>query len=427
MTTGRAIAEPTRAAAKLRLGDFVNSAGSRYTRTRNFDFGPERRGNVSLLSPYIRHRLIVEHEVLETTLRVHSLNAARKFVQEVFWRTYFKGSLEHRPRVWDDYRAAVARLIRSLDDDPDLRERYLRAVEGKTGIDCFDAWVEELMSFGYLHNHARMWFASIWVFTLGLPWQLGADFFYRHLVDGDPASNTLGWRWVCGLHTSGKTYLARASNIANFTGERFNPRGQLAESAPPLTETQLYGMKQLPPAQVLEPDTRFGLLITEEDGCPEALLAGQVPATVLGVLATRMRSPLPIGEAARNFAAGAVADAIDRTTRSLSINGELTESDDWGNLLVEWARQHDFGTIATAYAPVGPVAELLKKASEKLDRNGIKLLQLRRRYDDVSWPHATRGYFKLKDRISNIIDHLGIAPDSATSARAVSGQDRWRS
>jgi deoxyribodipyrimidine photo-lyase len=66
--------------------------------------------------------------------------------------------------------------------------------------------VQELVETGYLHNHARMWFASIWIFTLRLPWELGADFFLRHLLDGDAASNTLSWRWVAGLHTKGKHY-----------------------------------------------------------------------------------------------------------------------------------------------------------------------------------------------------------------------------
>ena len=62
-----------------------------------------------------------------------------------------------------------------------------------------------------------MWFASIWIFTLNLPWQLGADFFMQHLLDGDPASNTLSWRWVAGIQTKGKNYLARKSNIEKYS------------------------------------------------------------------------------------------------------------------------------------------------------------------------------------------------------------------
>ena len=67
-----------------------------------------------------------------------------------------------------------------------------------------------------------MWFASIWIFTLELPWQLGAEFFMQHLYDGDSASNTLGWRWVAGIQTQGKHYLASEWNIKKFTNNRFN-------------------------------------------------------------------------------------------------------------------------------------------------------------------------------------------------------------
>ncbi len=405
------IDEPSRAAGLRRLESFAPGAGTRYTKARNFDFGPERRGNVSLLSPFVRHRLVLEEELLETVLGQHSMAEANKFLQEVFWRTYYKGWLEHHPAVWEDYRSGVSQLIRSLESDGELLDRYSAAVEGRTGIDCFDAWAAELVATGYLHNHARMWFASIWVYTLNLPWQLGADFFYRHLIDGDPASNTLSWRWVCGLHTRGKTYIARAENIAAFSNDRFNPQGQLATSAPPLTETRVYPIEPLRSAQVLKPDERFGLLVTEEDCEPESLLDGQIPVAMIGVLATTLRSPLPVGEPARNFGTGAVSDALERASRSFGVGGELAGSDDWGNLLVDWATQQHLTTLVTAYAPSGPVAELLVSAGEKLERYGIRLLQIRRLYDSLTWPHAKRGYFKLKRQIPDLLQRLDIAAD----------------
>ena len=77
-----------------------------------------------------------------------------------------------------------------------------------------------------------MWFASIWIFTLELPWQLGAEFFMKHLYDGDAASNTLGWRWVAGVQTQGKHYLASEWNIKKFTNNRFQ-NIKLNENAPP--------------------------------------------------------------------------------------------------------------------------------------------------------------------------------------------------
>ena len=87
--------------------------------------------------------------------------------------------------------------------------------------------LDELRTEGWLHNHTRMWFASIWIFTLRLPWPLGAALFEHHLKDADAASNTLSWRWVAGIQTPGKHYLARAENIARYTNGRFDPRGDL--------------------------------------------------------------------------------------------------------------------------------------------------------------------------------------------------------
>lgn len=412
---------PSRSAGLGRLADFVAKSLNHYSKARNFDFGPQRRTNVSLLSPYVRHRLVLEEELLDAALKRHSLAAANKFVQEVFWRTYFKGWLEQRPDVWLDYRASVAQLVKSLDSDADLLRRYSAAVSGTTGIDCFDAWIGELEQTGYLHNHARMWFASIWTFTLRLPWQLGADLFLRHLIDGDPASNTLGWRWVAGLHTKGKTYLALSRNIARYTDNRFNPDGKLATSAPALMESRVFPLRDLPLPQALPNDEDYGLLITEEDGCPETLPLRGKPKLVLAAVATRQRSPLPLGAPAREFAAGAVADALKRATQHFAVDGQLAETEDWGNLLTQWAAQSNVSNIVTAYAPVGPVAEMLAATQTHLQKHGIRLLQLRRTYDSVVWPHASRGYFKLKNRIPGFLDSLGIEaqrefPDSHSEA-----------
>ena len=106
-----------------------------------------------------------------------------------------------RPSVWSEYQSDLKRLEDQIMTQSGLRRSWEMACEGNTEIDCFDFWAKELKETGYLHNHSRMWFASIWIFTLNLPWQLGADFFLRHLLDGDPASNTLSWKWVAGLQT----------------------------------------------------------------------------------------------------------------------------------------------------------------------------------------------------------------------------------
>ena len=112
-------------------------------------------------------------------------------------------------------------------------------IRDRTNIDCFNEWVKELKENNYLHNHTRMWFASICIFTLELPWQLGAEFFMQHLYDGDAASNTLGWRWVAGVQTQGKHYLASEWNIKKFTNNRFQ-NIKLNENAPPKVSEKSY-------------------------------------------------------------------------------------------------------------------------------------------------------------------------------------------
>ena len=197
--------------------NFVSNNLSGYQGLRNYDYGPEKRNNVSCLSPFITHRLILEQEIIKRSLHFYPFAKIEKFIQEIYWRTYWKGWLELRPAVWEDF---ISERVGLYDETA-----YEKAINGNTGIDCFDFWINELKEENYLHNHTRMWFASIWIFTLGLPWQLGAEFFMKYLLDGDAASNTLSWRWVAGIQTKGKHYIARPSNISKFTDGRFHPKG----------------------------------------------------------------------------------------------------------------------------------------------------------------------------------------------------------
>ncbi|WP_448581873.1 FAD-binding domain-containing protein, partial [Thermaurantiacus sp.] len=223
----------TRADALARLAAFLPRAGRAYAACRNLDEGPGLRTHVSELSPAIRRRLLTEEEVAKAAVAAHGLEAAEKFVAEVCWRSYWRGVLEMRPALWQRYLDDLCRLEGELARNARLAARFAQAVQGKTGIDCFDFWIRELDATGYLHNHARMSFASIWIFTLRLPWQLGAAHFFRHLLDACPASNTLSWRWVAGLQTPGKTYLARAEIIRKTSLGRFRVEAPLATTAPP--------------------------------------------------------------------------------------------------------------------------------------------------------------------------------------------------
>ena len=383
---------PKRAAGLARLDQFASRTDQHYARQRNFDFGPDQRSNVSTLSPWIRHRLITEEEVLHATLARHSLSRAEKFVQEVFWRTYFKGWLEQRPGVWTAYQDGLGR---ALDNDQGSRT-YKDAIDGRTGIDCFDHWAHELVTTGYLHNHARMWFASIWIFTLRLPWELGADFFLRHLIDQDPASNTLSWRWVAGLHTKGKTYLARAANIAKYTGGRFNPAGQLSTVAEPLTEPGLHPRVTMSPSAPI-PQGEYLLLVTRED-CQIETQMPRAPAGRLGLDCAADISPLEVGSLSQSFTAGALQDACGDDVRLCT---------DWTDEIIKAAEAAGVKTVVTGYAPVGPIAS--KLSDLKLGDAGITLCQTRRAYDSLAWPYATKGFFGLKKKIPLILRELGFA------------------
>jgi deoxyribodipyrimidine photo-lyase len=403
---------PTREAGMNRLEAFVPAAGRSYANRRNTDYGPADRSNVSALSPYIRHRLVTEREVLDRILRRHSLGAAEKFVQEVYWRGYFKGHLETRPEIWRRYRVGLDRQIAAASEGGFARV-YRRAIEGKTGIECFDAWVEELLETGYLHNHTRMWFASIWIFTLRLPWELGADFTYRHFIDGDAASNTLSWRWVAGLHTRGKTYLARPDNIFEHTDGRFRPKG-LAAEAIALDEPPPQAARSLPAAHLVAPEGAAILLLTDEDLHPESLALGR--AEIRSVVAchfARDRSSNEIGEPVIKFVDGALQDGLNRAARHFGVAGKTQEKLTVGTL-EDAARTFGTKRFVTAYAAVGPVADQLADLRPGLAGRGIELAQIRRAEDTAIWPRSTKGFFGLKERIPDLIRELEIgAPDLA--------------
>ena len=229
------IFEASRAKAIDKLNIFIENNLSEYSKLRNFDFGPTNRSNISCLSPYITHGVINELEVIDKSLKKLPFSKVEKFIQEVLWRVYWKGWLELRPNVWTDFLIELKEVKKEFNNN----QNYLNAIEGKTNIDCFNQWVMELKENNYLHNHTRMWFASIWIFTLELPWQLGAEFFMQHLYDGDAASNTLGWRWVAGIQTQGKHYLASEWNIKKFSNNRFQ-NIKLNENAPPKVSEKSY-------------------------------------------------------------------------------------------------------------------------------------------------------------------------------------------
>lgn len=390
---------PTRAAALERLAAFVPHAGADYTIGRNTDPGPDQPGAVSRLSPYLRYRMLAEQEVVHGVLAGHALQSSEKYVQEVLWRTYWKGWLEMRPQVWARFLAERGRQRAAFGDTRAIAD----AEAGRTGIEGFDDWARELVATGYLHNHARMWFASIWIFTLKLPWALGADFFLRHLVDADAASNTLSWRWVAGLQTAGKTYLATTDNIARYTDGRFAPKG-LADHAEPLTEEPLGAARPIAELAPFDPRTPALLLVTSEDLHPESGLLREGDWRAALVVTDDC---LLWGDAARGFVRAASADVATRVSEHFGCGANLAASLD-AHTLTEAAQQSGARQIVTAYAPVGPVADALARLTPMLAAQGIPLVQVRRAWDDIFWPHAKKGFFPFKQQMPRLLAEIGM-------------------
>ena len=375
----------TRAAGLARLAAVAPRAGRDYAAGRNTDRGPEAEPSTSALSPWLRRRLVLEQEAVGAALAAHGPAAADRFVQEVFWRGYFKGHLETRPALWSDYLSLVEEGRQRLDASSGLRRAFEDAVAGRTGIDGFDDWARELADTGWLHNHARMWFASIWIFTLRLPWALGADLFLRHLLDGDPASNTLSWRWVAGLHTRGKHYVARAENIRRFTDGRFDPAG-LDEDPAPLEEAEVHAAVALPAADAA-PEGEVALLLHLDDLHPESLPLGNARVTRVGGLLAHVE-----GASERVLRADrtAMADALARAAEHFGCPA--------GPAAEGWAEGLP---VVAPWAPVGPSAAALSPGCRRV----------RRQWDDLVWPRATRGYFQVKAVIPRILDAVGPLPD----------------
>jgi deoxyribodipyrimidine photo-lyase len=350
------------------------------------DRGEWDRQSVSGLSPYISRRVITEEEVVGAVLDRHGLDAAEKYLQEVCWRTYWKGWLEQRPEVWRQYLGELKLEKERWSAEVSRRQRLQTAEEGKTSITAFNHWVAELKTHGYLHNHARMWFAGIWIYDLGLPWQLGADFFYRHLLDRDPASNTLSWRWVAGLQTQGKRYIPSAGNIEKFTDGRFDESDTLS------CDVQGPEFSELPEREPLafpsEPTELPATLLLHRDD-----LAMDLPAAwtnnLKRVVLLDLPSSFSVVDSAPHLQPFDRALLEDARVRWSSVAPceclAYEEIPDW------WARQGE-GACAMPWSPVGPVRDALEALWQPSGRRPLPLL---REWDRALWPLATAGFFSF--------------------------------
>jgi len=377
------IFEASRTKALNRLNNFVDNSLAEYSKLRNFDFGPENRSNISCLSPYITHGIINEQEIIRKALNKFSFSKNEKFIQEVLWRTYWKGWLELRPNVWTDYLVELNQIKNKFQNN----QNYLSAIEGKTSIDCFNEWVKELKENNYLHNHTRMWFASIWIFTLELPWQLGAEFFMQHLYDGDAASNTLGWRWVAGVQTQGKHYLASEWNIKKFTNNRFQ-NIKLNEHAPPkISEKSYQIIKQNfnNPPNIEEKN----LLIFENNLSFEITDFKKKNFKKIYLVSNKNENrSIKLSEKLVKFKSLLIKDQGQKL-KDQSIDCQVIDISEITN-------------IENCYGLYPTVGENL----DFLNSNNLKIDFLYRNLDKLAWQYCNKGFFNFKNYIPKIVSNL---------------------
>ena len=374
--------------AKSKLNHFIENGLKSYSQRRNYDNGPEDRSNISFLSPFIKRRIIHEKEVIKSCLKKYNFQIIEKFIQEVFWRTYWKGWLEGRPEVWDDYNVSLNNLKKNLDGS-NIEKDYEKAVNARTGIECFDSWSNELNKTGYLHNHSRMWFASIWVFTLNLPWELGADFFYKNLLDADAASNTLSWRWVSGLHTKDKVYLAKEENIEKFSKFRFNGKKILAKKYN-TKEHKLYEYNECSFSSQNSDNIDYYLINQNNLIYEESLLKKLKNSNV--IYFNLFQYP-ENSQVKQNFESNAVKEYLNWLKEN-KIDVQILKNEDELKSIVNDSK------LLTIYPSVGYEKDRLNHLKEKKE---INFKYIYDSYDMMCWPYAKSGFFKFKNKIEDFI------------------------
>ena len=378
------IFETTRDGALKKLDNFIENEIINYNSKRNFDFGPKERKNVSCLSPYITHRLITEYETVERVLKKRPYQKVEKYVQEIFWRVYWKGWLELRPKVWTDF----TEDLKNIKDD----EKIQQAVNGKTQISCFNDWVNEIKEFNYLHNHTRMWFASIWIFTLKLPWQKGAEFFLKYLLDGDAASNTLSWRWVAGLQTKGKNYSAQSWNIEKFTNNKYK-NIRLVENPIPLQDKREYKLTEI--ENFNNSEKVRNLIFFENDLNLENYNLNNYQ-NIYCLLLENDKRKIKLDQKVLDFKRIIIKNHL----KTLSKDIKFLENSQNLNIL-DGVKEFD-----VIYPSIGENLSFIKRLNKTKD---IKFRFLKNEKDLFCWNFSNKGYFNFKSNIPKIITKFKLS------------------
>ena len=176
----------------------------------------DAKSGTSRLSPYLRFGCLSVREVYQYVDANSSGRGREMFISRLYWNRHYNQKLEDWPGWMDQAVNPAMEGFHADSHDPDLVAAWK---QGRTGYPMVDASMRCLRETGWLNFRMRAMCASFLCDLLQQPWKPGADWFYYHLIDADPAIN----------YTQFQTQAAMVGvNMLRI----YNPRKQVRDNDP---------------------------------------------------------------------------------------------------------------------------------------------------------------------------------------------------
>jgi deoxyribodipyrimidine photo-lyase len=377
---------PTREAALGRLGsvDFTRAG-------KGNGVGDSASPTLPPSSVDVGHRLVLESEVLRAASRG---DAAGEVERGLAWQGFARGWLAYRPRAWTDYRRSVEESLAKVESRAAARRPYLQAVLGETGIERLDRWANQLISTGELEMTARLAFASAWIFSLRLPWVIGADFFDRHLLDSNAAFNLCSWRWVAGLDRE-TPFLIDAAAFESLGGTS-EDAATLSVRADALVDPQRRNPRPPESLAAITDAPGTGLLVLGNDLCLEhSPLRPLHVRAVAGGWPSRLSDAMRLAEPVAEFGREGIADALRRASSHFQAPRTELREREWLEDAHDWTRDQALSRIVVLDPGVGPWDEIVAELARCVERTDVEVVRVRRDWDALLLPASGETFDEL--------------------------------
>ena len=330
-----------------------------YAKTRN-----QLSGAVTRLSPYITRGVITLPDIRVRLLQKHSVKDCEKLIQELAWREYFQ-------EVWWEKGDDMFSDLRFSRNDWQHSDLVTALVEANTGVEVLDAGIAELYETGYMHNHVRMWVASVGCNLAKAHWYNLGRWLYYHLVDGDPASNFCSWQWVTGTSKSepykvnqklinGCSDVKQVRSILNFD------RDAMLEQPVPdeLKVNQSFDLKTIYPDSTLERSVAGEVVVLYTpwtiDPAYAAQTAGGSASRHILVIDPAWFDRLPVSDRVMNFIIEQGKVVVDGLEVFV---GDATDIPGMSEATAVHTRAHQTNRTWSDFATLDPVPRLFPEVS----------------------------------------------------------------